>query len=437
MQVFDSILKPIMWVVAWIMYGAHKLGKLIHLSDSISWVASIVVLVIIMRVIMIPLFVKQIKTSRGMQLIQPELQKIQRRYKGKTDPVSRRRMQEETMALYRAHGSNPMSGCWPVLAQSPLFFALFRVLYNLSALAKGEYSADSIGPITKDVAEQIVDSMIFGAPLSASFMDQATWGPDPDVVSIRVVTVVLIILMSVTTFTTQRQLTMKNMPASAQDNPMFRVQKSMMYAMPAVFAVTGINFPIGVLVYWLTTNLWSMGQQFIVIRNSPAPGSEAEKRLKERRARKRARKGLPPEDESSTTNGTTITPAVQRVQPKRTTRSQRRSGPLQAANPSPRPDAPRREIEPNDAAPKPAKQPTKGKGVVGAHGPGPGVRPAAKASSDSSISGTAADAAADADQDDTTSAGSTGSARPQGTGPAIKASGQRSQPKKSSRKKRK
>ncbi|WP_454299739.1 YidC/Oxa1 family membrane protein insertase [Salana multivorans] len=107
---------------------------------------------------------------------------------------------------------------------------------------------------------------------------------------VRIVTAILILAMSATTFLTQRQLTMKNMPASALDNPMARQQKMLMYIFPVIFAVTGVNFPIGVLIYWTTTNLWSMGQQFYVIRNMPAPGSEAEKKYQERMARKEARR---------------------------------------------------------------------------------------------------------------------------------------------------
>jgi YidC/Oxa1 family membrane protein insertase len=411
---FDAILAPIMWAVAWVMYLAHELGDLVGLGDDLAWLLSIVVLVVIMRLIMIPLFVKQIRSSRGMQLLQPELQKIQKRYKGKTDQVSRQRMQEETMALYRKHGSNPMSGCWPVLAQSPLFFGLFRVLFNLGPLAKGEYKRggnliESIGPITQEVAKDIEATRLFGAPLSATFLDQLTWAGASEV-AVRLVTVILIVLMSVTTFTTQRQLTMKNMPDSAKDNQMFRMQKTMMYAMPGIFAVSGVNFPIGVLIYWLTTNLWSMGQQFFVIRNTPAPGSEAERRLKERRAKKRERKGLPPE-EPETPGKKPAAESPQRVQPKRTTRSQRRSGPLQAANPSPNADAPRKEIEPGDLEPPGLEEAPAPKGAGAKTGVKGGAKGGQKAA------GTGEPERAES------------APRPQ--------SGQRQQPKKTSRKKRK
>ncbi|MDR1798276.1 MAG: membrane protein insertase YidC [Bifidobacteriaceae bacterium] len=353
MSWFDTILKPIMWCVAWIMYGAHKFFSLVHINNSVSWVLSIVVLVVVMRCIMIPLFVKQIKSSRNMQLIQPEIQKLQRKYKGKTDPVSRRRQQEEMMELYRKAGSNPLSGCWPILAQSPLFFALFRVLYSLGQVADGTYkngTVKSIGPIDAKVAADVVDSNVFGAPLSATFMNPATWAGAP-AVTVRVVTVVLIVLMSATTFTTQRQLTMKNMPQSAMDNPMFRTQKIMLFMMPVIFAVSGVNFPIGVLIYWLTTNLWSMGQQFIVIRNMPAPGSEAERRMQARKAKKHPEQ-LDKDGAGGSSEASPAAPAGQRQQPKRTTRSQRKSS---ASGPETAGKAPAAAAQGKAAPAKPAK----------------------------------------------------------------------------------
>jgi YidC/Oxa1 family membrane protein insertase len=103
---------------------------------------------------------------------------------------------------------------------------------------------------------------------------------------VQIVTIVLIILMSLTTFTTQRQLMRKNMPASALDNPFARQQKLLLYLMPIFFAISGVNFPIGVLIYWLTTNVWSMCQQFYVIRRMPAPGSPAEAAMRERHAKR-------------------------------------------------------------------------------------------------------------------------------------------------------
>jgi YidC/Oxa1 family membrane protein insertase len=165
----------------------------------------------------------------------------------------------------------------PILLQSPFFFGLFRVLNGLSAIAAGTKPA--IGPITQPVAASAEQSTFFGAPLSAKFMHA-------DSLTTQIVTIVLIVLMSLTTFTTQRQLMRKNMPASALDNPFARQQKLILYLMPIFFAISGVNFPIGVLIYWLTTNVWSMCQQFYVIRRMPAPGSPAEAAMRERRQKR-------------------------------------------------------------------------------------------------------------------------------------------------------
>ncbi|MDR0432336.1 MAG: membrane protein insertase YidC [Bifidobacteriaceae bacterium] len=326
---YDALLKPIMVVVGWIMTGTHWLCSLFMDGDSgLAWVLSIVALVIVMRVLMIPLFVKQIKSSRGMQLMQPDLQRIQRKYKGKTDPISRQRQQEEMMAMYRKNGTNPFSSCLPILVQSPFFLALFRLLNNLKRVCE-EPDFGAIGTITagpNGLACSAQNADLFGAPLSSTFMlaNEATGSASP--MTIRIVTVVLIVAMSVTTFTTQRQLTMKNIPAAAQDNPMFRAQKMMLYMMPVVFAFSGINFPIGVLLYWLTTNLWSMGQQFIVIRRMPAPGSEAERRKEARKAAK-AKKHPKPDGGEDPASEDEAKPELsgQRVQPKRQSRSKRKA----------------------------------------------------------------------------------------------------------------
>ncbi len=275
---FVGLLTPIMWGEAWIMTAWHKLFTFVGIPEDSGWgwALSIVGLTIIVRIILIPLFVKQIHSSRRMQLIQPEMQKIQAKYKGKSDPDSRQAMTAETMDLYKRTGTNPFSSCLPILLQSPFFFALFQLLNNLPHIALGTHEA--VGPITKSIAAVIEKSDLFGAPLSSHFLNAPN-------LNTQILTGVLIVLMSATTFTTQRQLMRKNMPDSALDNPFMKQQKVILYLMPLFFAFSGINFPIGVLLYWLTTNLWSMGQQFYVIRRLPAPGSAAERALHERQAR--------------------------------------------------------------------------------------------------------------------------------------------------------
>jgi YidC/Oxa1 family membrane protein insertase len=300
MSWFDGLLYPIMVAVAWIMVQFHSLFDFLGLDPAggLAWGLSIVGLVIVMRIILIPLFFKQIKASRGMQLLAPDMKKIQAKYKGKTDPASREAMSRETMELYRKHGTNPFSSCLPILAQSPIFFALFRVLNSLPALASGDYVRPNLGPLTQDLAAQAEQASIFGAPLSATFMNAAEFGDAA--MHVRIVTILLVVAMSATTFLTQRQLTMKNMPPAALEGPMAQQQKMLMYVFPLIFAFSGVNFPIGVLLYWTTTNLWSMGQQFYTIRRMPAPGSQAEKALKARQAKKAAHKGITIEEDRPT-----------------------------------------------------------------------------------------------------------------------------------------
>jgi YidC/Oxa1 family membrane protein insertase len=276
---FVSLLNPLMWGEAWVMNAWHSLFTLIGIpyDSGWGWALSIVGLTVVVRFLMIPLFVKQIHASRRMQLIQPEMQKIQAKYKGKSDPESRQKMTSETMDLYKRTGSNPFSSCLPILLQSPFFFALFQLLNNLPHVATGAHAP--IGPITPDVASVIEKSTIFGAQLSATFVGSED-------LNVKILTAVLIVLMSLSTFTTQRQLMRKNMPDAALDNPYMKQQKVILYLMPIFFAISGINFPIGVLLYWLTTNVWSMGQQFYVIRRMPAPGSAAERAYEERQRKR-------------------------------------------------------------------------------------------------------------------------------------------------------
>ena len=170
------------------------------------------------------------------------------------------------MKLYKDTGTNPLASCLPIILQAPIFFALFRVLNGAGqAPPQGRRLPDQARwPISLRPMPQI-----FGADLSATFIGAHERARR------KIVTAVLILLMSATTFITQRQLMSKNMPADAMNNPFAQQQKILLYVFPLVFAVFGMNFPVGVLIYWLTTNLWSMGQQFYVIRRNPAPGSPA------------------------------------------------------------------------------------------------------------------------------------------------------------------
>ncbi len=297
--------------VSWVLVQFHQL--LSNFMDSTSgwtWALSIVGLVIVMRILLIPLFVKQIRAQRNLQIIQPQMKEIQKKYAG-----DRERQSQEMMKLYRETGTNPLASCLPILLQAPIFFALFSVLQGIAnRVPEGVFNWPQYAYLMVEARE----ASIFGVPLYATFWladEVAVDGFNP--LNTRVLAFILIILMSATTFLTQRQLIVKN---TAPGNPMVKQQKILLYVFPVVFAVGGVNFPIGVLIYWFTTNLWTMGQQFYVIRNSPQPGTPAFEAQQARKAAKKKSKGAPAETEE-VTDTMSVTP--ERVQPKRTTRSNR------------------------------------------------------------------------------------------------------------------
>jgi YidC/Oxa1 family membrane protein insertase len=224
--------------------------------------------VIVVRAALIPVFVRQIKSQRKMLEIAPELKKIQDKYKGKRDQYSRENMSRETMALYGKHGTNPLSSCLPILLQMPIFFALFSVLNDAQKGAAG------VGPLDAKLAMSFADASIFGvAPLHASF--QGALNSNPVNVTVMIIAAVMVVLMTASQFITQLQIMSKNMSEETKASPQFRQQKILLYILPLVFAVSGFAFPLGVMTYWLVSNFWTMGQQFVVIKNMPTPGSLA------------------------------------------------------------------------------------------------------------------------------------------------------------------
>ncbi|MBF4994575.1 membrane protein insertase YidC [Arthrobacter gandavensis] len=320
MGFFDTIMFPFKWVVSWIMWIFHE-GFVFLGMDAASgwtWTLSIIGLVIVIRAALIPVFVKQIKAQRGMQSLQPDLRKLQQKYKGKTDQLSRQAMTQEQMALYKKHGTNPFAACLPMLIQMPFFFALFQVLNGVSNASSG---GEGIGALSHDAVVQFDEATILGAPLSSSLLHG--FGTEGHT-SVIVLSIIMIIAMTASQFITQKQIMSKNMSEEALQSPFMRQQKMMLYVLPLVFGVGGINFPIGVLIYWTTTNLWTMAQQFFVIRRMPTPGSPAAKALAERRAAK----GLPMvpllgEKKAEPTEEVPVPAKGQRQQPQRKNRKKR------------------------------------------------------------------------------------------------------------------
>lgn len=272
MDTIASLFSFITTPVSWVIVQFHTVyGAIFGPNTGWAWGLSIVSLVIVIRIALIPLFVKQIKATRAMQTLQPEMKKIQERYKN-----DKQRQSEEMMKLYKETGTNPLSSCLPILAQSPFFFALYHVLNGIA-------SGDKIGVIDEQLLESARKAHIFGAPLAAKFTDSVDKVTQlgASLTDVRVVTAVMIVLMSASQFYTQRQLMTKNVDTTVK-TPFMQQQKMLMYVFPVMFAVFGINFPVGVLVYWLTTNVWTMGQQMYVIHNNPTPGSKAQAAYLER-----------------------------------------------------------------------------------------------------------------------------------------------------------
>jgi YidC/Oxa1 family membrane protein insertase len=266
----NFILDPLYWLVSGVMVIIHRaLSPIFGETSGVTWSLSIVGLVVMIRTLLIPLFVRQIKSQRALTALSPEMKKIQQKYKD-----DRQKQSEELMKLYKEHKTNPMASCFPILAQAPIFFALFTVLNGI-----GKNPPQARGALTDTLAAQAAKAEFFGAPISQTFL-----GSSQGIV--KIVTVFLIVFMSLTTFTTQRQLMVKGMPKmDTSNNMMLQQQKVLLYLFPIIFAVSGVNFPIGVLIYWSTTNLWTWGQQFYVIKRNPAPGSPAWEELQKKRAK--------------------------------------------------------------------------------------------------------------------------------------------------------
>ena len=251
---------------------------------------------VLIRIILIPLFVRQIKSQRALTALQPHMKEIQKRYKD-----DRQKQSEEMMKLYKEHKTNPLASCFPILAQAPIFFALFTVLNGIS-------THKPHGLMRGEVLASADNATFFGANLSSRFIGSGN-------TTTKVVTILLILFMSASTFSTQRQLMTKGMPKmDSSNNMMLQQQKIMLYVFPVIFAISGVNFPVGVLLYWGTTNLWTFGQQMYVIKRNPTPGSPAYDEWKKKQDKKNKNEVI---DEDNQGSVAVEEPKGQRQQPKR------------------------------------------------------------------------------------------------------------------------
>ncbi|MFC7401560.1 membrane protein insertase YidC [Citricoccus sp. GCM10030269] len=286
MDFFQIILWPFKWVMSWILSAFHTVLDWVGMDPDggLTWTLSIILLVILVRTLLIPLFVKQIKSQRAMQALQPEIKKLQDKYKGKKDQLSRQAMAMEQQALFKEHGTSPFAACLPMLVQMPFFLALFQILSGAGAAAE---RGEGEGALSPDQIHSFGNAIFLGAPMQSTFLGST--GENFNI-AVILVSIVMIVLMTASQFFMQKMLMSKNMSEAAMTGPFAQSQKFMLYILPLVFGIGGINFPIGVLIYWTATNFWAVGQQTWIVRNNPTPGSLAERELNERRAVK----GLPP-----------------------------------------------------------------------------------------------------------------------------------------------
>jgi YidC/Oxa1 family membrane protein insertase len=262
--------------ISWVMLRWHELwaavglDKTEFLGTNWDWVLSIIFLVITIRVVLFPLYVKQIKSQRAMQALQPQIKELQQKYKG----GDKQAMQQEMMELYRKEKANPIMGCLPLALQAPVLLSLFHVLRHLSKV-NGSDSFKSLYGWTEPLYNSASHAHLFGAPVAAAFKTSGALLTELNSSSlhVKIVSGILIAIMIITTYLTQRQMIART--GWATDPQQKMIQRVMLYGVPVMLLVSGSIFPIGVVIYWTTSNLFSLGQQMWILHKYPPPPNAA------------------------------------------------------------------------------------------------------------------------------------------------------------------
>ena len=252
-----SALDPLNGVVAWVIMHIHTLlGHLFGPNTGLAWGLSIVILVVLIRICLIPLFVKQVHAQRKMAQHAPHLQELRKKYKG-----DKQRLNEETMKFYKENGVNPLAGCLPMIPQMIVFYALFSVL---RAIADWKTGTTLKYGLTTAVVQSAQKATILGVHLGDSLLFSHKHVP----IHVGIVIALTVIVSASTTFMTVRQSSKRGLMQTNvdPDNPMAQSQKYMMYIVP-FFSLTGLYWQYGLVLYWVTTNVWTLGQQFFMFRN--------------------------------------------------------------------------------------------------------------------------------------------------------------------------
>ncbi|MGD0064270.1 MAG: membrane protein insertase YidC [Streptosporangiaceae bacterium] len=252
-----SALDPLNGVVAWVIIRLHTaLGHLFGPNTGLAWGLSIVILVVAIRILLVPLFVKQVHAQRKMAQHAPYLQELRKKYKG-----DKQRLNEETMKFYKENGVNPLAGCLPMIPQMIVFFALFSVLRAIAG-----WNGKTALPygLTVPVVKSAQKATIFGVHLGDKLLFSHQHVP----LHVAIVIALSVLVSAGTTFMTVRQTSKRGLMQTNvdPDNPMAQSQKYMMYVVP-FFSLTGLYWQYGLVLYWVTTNMWTLGQQFFMFRN--------------------------------------------------------------------------------------------------------------------------------------------------------------------------
>ncbi|MEO9330266.1 membrane protein insertase YidC [Gordonia aurantiaca] len=289
----------IMWVWHWLF--SHVTPDTPG-GNGIAWALSVVFLVFTLRAILYKPFVKQIRTTKKMQEINPQLQAIRKKY-----AKDRVKMTEEMQKLQREHGFNPLLGCLPMLLQIPVFIGLFHVLRSFNRMGTGmgqlgmsaaETRSTGNYVFSADQVQNFLDARLFGVPLSAyltepvtEFQAFVTPGAEVDFTrwNIAYVVVPMMIIASIATHMNSRA-SVARQPEAALENPQTRMMNNLaLYIFPIGILVTGPFFPVAILLYWMSNNIWTYGQQHLVFGKIAKEEEEA-RRLKQEKLKANAPK---------------------------------------------------------------------------------------------------------------------------------------------------
>lgn len=278
----------IYYPVSWILWFWHKVfGFVLGESSGFSWLLGIIFLVWTLRAIMFKPFVKQVRSMRKMQEFAPEMKKIQKKYAS-----DKQRQAQEMQKLQREHGFNPVGGCLPMLLQIPVFIGLFHVLRSFGNSPTENYGFGADG------VSSYLQANIFGAGLS-NFISQpqellVKYGADSRT-AVILVSIPLMILASALTHLTARHSVARQNPESAGTPQTAIMNKLTMYVFPLGVLLFGFFFPIGLLIYWLANNFWTLMQQRFVYKRIDAEEEEKKAAAIEKRGNLAPKPGVKPE----------------------------------------------------------------------------------------------------------------------------------------------